>query len=258
MITRPSPQKEWMSVCQELRTLNDRIFECENSQAIQQNAANAKKLVADRLALDSLRYQEQQVEKEITALQEQQKELGSIPVENVEEKGEADLSSLITRQEKVSEEISRKEEMLKQYSGGRQNAKSASTSRKKPKIVPMEALSSEALIAEIEKLQSRLKQLKEDIQLENAEEQTQNDESVERLIEQSRVIEEGMNALNALIENTNVRVRKLNEATFETISKHFKSFCKRLVGTEAFDSSQIPEKDIEMISSVVSTRSIHC
>ena len=247
-----------MSVCQELRTLNDRIFECENSQAIQQNAANAKKLVADRLALDSLRYQEQQVEKEITTLQEQQKELESIPVENVEEKGEADLSSLITRQEKVSEEISRKEEMLKQYSGGRQNAKSASTSRKKPKIVPMEALSSEALIAEIEKLQSRLKQLKEDIQLENAEEQTQNDESVERLIEQSRVIEEGMNALNALIENTNVRVRKLNEATFETISKHFKSFCKRLVGTEAFDSSQIPEKDIEMISSVVSTRSIHC
>ena len=225
-----------MSVCQELRTLNDRIFECENSQAVQQNAANAKKLVADRLALDSLNYQQQQVEKEINALQEQQKrELESIPVtENVEEKEEADLSSLITRQEKVSEEIAKKEQAIDQYAGPGRNAKNANKPGKRSKIVPMNGFSSsssssEELIAEIEKLQARLKQLKEDIQLENAEEQTQNDESVETLLERAKVIEEGMNALSALIESTNVRVKKLNEATFETISKHFKSFCKRLV-----------------------------
>ena len=219
--------------------LNDRIFECENSQAVQQNAANAKKLVADRLALDSLNYQQQQVEKEINALQEQQKrELESIPVtENVEEKEEADLSSLITRQEKVSEEIAKKEQAIDQYAGPGRNAKNANKPGKRSKIVPMNgsssssssSSSSEELIAEIEKLQARLKQLKEDIQLENAEEQTQNDESVETLLERAKVIEEGMNALSALIESTNVRVKKLNEATFETISKHFKSFCKRLV-----------------------------
>lgn len=227
-----------MSVCQELRTLNDRIFECENSQAVQQNAANAKKLVADRLALDSLNYQQQQVEKEINTLQEQQKrELESVPVtENVEEKEEADLSSLITRQEKVSEEIAKKEQAIDQYAGPGRNTKNANKPGKRPKIVPMNGYSSsssssssEELIAEIEKLQARLKQLKEDIQLENAEEQTQNDESVETLLERAKVIEEGMNALSALIESTNVRVKKLNEATFETISKHFKSFCKRLV-----------------------------
>lgn len=225
-----------MSVCQELRTLNDRIFECENSQAVQQNAANVKKLVADRLALDSLNYQQQQVEKEINALQEQQKrELESVPVtENVEEKEEADLSSLITRQEKVSEEIAKKEQAIDQYAGPGRNAKNANKPGKRLKIVPMNGLSSsssssEELIAEIEKLQARLKQLKEDIQLENAEEQAQNDESVETLLERAKVIEEGMNALSALIESTNVRVKKLNEATFETISKHFKSFCKRLV-----------------------------
>lgn len=224
-----------MSVCQELRTLNDRIFECENSQAVQQNAANAKKLVADRLALDSLNYQQQQVEKEINTLQEQQKrELESIPVtENVEEKEEADLSSLITRQEKVSEEIAKKEQAIDQYAGPGRNAKNANKPGKRSKIVPMNgsssSSSSEELIAEIEMLQARLKQLKEDIQLENAEEQTQNDESVETLLERAKVIEEGMNALSALIESTNVRVKKLNEATFETISKHFKSFCKRLV-----------------------------
>ena len=225
-----------MSVCQELRTLNDRIFECENSQAVQQNAANAKKLVADRLALDSLNYQQQQVEKEINTLQEQQKrELESVPVtENVEEKEEADLSSLITRQEKVSEEIAKKEQAIDQYAGSGRNAKNANKPGKRSKIVPMNGFSSsssssEELIAEIEKLQARLKQLKEDIQLENAEEQTQNDESVETLLERAKMIEEGMNALSALIESTNVRVKKLNEATFETISKHFKSFCKRLV-----------------------------
>lgn len=93
----------------------------------------------------------------------------------------------------------------------------------------MNGSSSEELISEIDKLQARLKQLKEDIQLENAEEQTQNDESVETLLERAKVIEEGMNALGTLIDDTNVRVKKLNEATFETISKHFKSFCKRLV-----------------------------
>lgn len=219
-----------MSVCQELRTLNNRIFECENSQAVQQNAANAKKLVADRLALDSLNYQQQQVEKEISALQEQQRELESVAVpENVEEKAEADLSSLITRQEKVAEEIANKEQVIRQYTGPRQNARNPAKSGKRSKIVPMNGSSSEKLIAEIDKLQARLKQLKEDIQLENAEAQTQNDESVETLLERAKVIEEGMSALGALIENTNVRVKKLNEATFETISKHFKSFCKRLV-----------------------------
>lgn len=219
-----------MGVCQELRGLSDRIFECENSQAVQQNAANAKKLVADRLALDSLNYQQQQVEKEISALQEQQKELESVAVpENVEEKAEADLSSLITRQEKVAEEIANKEQVIRKYTGPRQNVKNSTKSGKRSKIVPMNGSSSEELISEIDKLQARLKQLKEDIQLENAEEQTQNDESVETLLERAKVIEEGMNALGALIDNTNVRVKKLNEATFETISKHFKSFCKRLV-----------------------------
>ena len=219
-----------MGVCQELRVLSDRIFECENSQAVQQNAANAKKLVADRLALDSLNYQQQQVEKEISALQEQQKELESVAVpENVEEKAEADLSSLITRQEKVAEEIANKEQVIRKYTGPRQNVKNSTKSGKRSKIVPMNGSSSEELISEIDKLQARLKQLKEDIQLENAEEQTQNDESVETLLERAKVIEEGMNALGALIDNTNVRVKKLNEATFETISKHFKSFCKRLV-----------------------------
>lgn len=219
-----------MGVCQELRGLNDRIFECENSQAVQQNAANAKKLVADRLALDSLNHQQQQVEKEISALQEQQKELESVAVpENMEEKAEADLSSLITRQEKVAEEIANKEQVIRKYTGPRQNVKNPTKSWKRSKIVPMNGSSSEELISEIDKLQARLKQLKEDIQLENAEEQTQNDESVETLLERAKVIEEGMNALGALIDNTNVRVKKLNEATFETISKHFKSFCKRLV-----------------------------
>ena len=219
-----------MGVCQELRGLSDRIFECENSQAVQQNAANAKKLVADRLALDSLNYQQQQVEKEISALQEQQKELESVAVpENVEEKAEADLSSLITRQEKVAEEIANKEQVIRKYTGPRQNVKNSTKSGKRSKIVPMNGSSSEELISEIDKLQARLKQLKEDIQLENAEEQTQNDESVETLLERAKVIEEGMNALGALIDNTNVRVKKLNEATFETISKNFKSFCKRLV-----------------------------
>ena len=219
-----------MGVCQELRGLSDRIFECENSQAVQQNAANAKKLVADRLALDSLNYQQQQVEKEISALQEQQKELESVAVpENVEEKAEADLSSLITRQEKVAEEIANKEQVIRKYTGPKQNAKNPTKSGKRSKIAPMNGSSSEELISEIDKLQARLKQLKEDIQLENAEEQTQNDESVETLLERAKVIEEGMNALGALIDNTNVRVKKLNEATFETISKHFKSFCKRLV-----------------------------
>lgn len=219
-----------MSVCQELRTLNDRIFECENSQAVQQNAANAKKLVADRLTLDSLNYQQQQVEREIRALQEQQKELESVAIpENMEEKAEADLSSLITRQEKVAEEIANKEQVIRQYTDSKQNAKNSNKSGKRSKIVPMNGSSSEELISEIDKLQARLKQLKEDIQLENAEEETQNDESVETLLERAKVIEEGMNALGALIDNTNVRVKKLNEATFETISKHFKSFCKRLV-----------------------------
>ena len=219
-----------MGVCQELRGLNDRIFECENSQAVQQNAANAKKLVADRLALDSLNHQQQQVEKEISALQEQQKELESVAVpENVEEKAEADLSSLITRQEKVAEEIANKEQVIRKYTGPKQNAKNSTKSGKRSKIVPMNGSSSEELISEIDKLQARLKQLKEDIQLENAEEQTQNDESVETLLERAKVIEEGMNALGTLIDDTNVRVKKLNEATFETISKHFKSFCKRLV-----------------------------
>lgn len=219
-----------MGVCQELRGLNDRIFECENSQAVQQNAANAKKLVTDRLALDSLNHQQQQVEKEISALQEQQKELESVAVpENMEEKAEADLSSLITRQEKVAEEIANKEQVIRKYTGPKQNAKNPTKSGKRSKIVPMNGSSSEELISEIDKLQARLKQLKEDIQLENAEEQTQNDESVETLLERAKVIEEGMNALGALIDNTNVRVKKLNEATFETISKHFKSFCKRLV-----------------------------
>lgn len=219
-----------MGVCQELRGLNDRIFECENSQAVQQNAANAKKLVADRLALDSLNYQQQQVEKEISALQEQQKELESVAVpENVEEKAEADLSSLITRQEKVAEEIANKEQVIRKYTGPKQNVKNSTKSGKRSKIVPMNGSSSEELISEIDKLQARLKQLKEDIQLENAEEQTQNDESVETLLERAKVIEEGMNALGTLIDDTNVRVKKLNEATFETISKHFKSFCKRLV-----------------------------
>lgn len=219
-----------MGVCQELRGLSDRIFECENSQAVQQNAANAKKLVADRLALDSLNYQQQQVEKEISTLQEQQKELESVAVPgNVEEKAEADLSSLITRQEKVAEEIANKEQVIRKYTGPKQNVKNPTKSGKRSKIVPMNGSSSEELISEIDKLQARLKQLKEDIQLENAEEQTQNDESVETLLERAKVIEEGMNALGALIDNTNVRVKKLNEATFETISKHFKSFCKRLV-----------------------------
>lgn len=219
-----------MGVCQELRGLNDRIFECENSQAVQQNAANAKKLVADRLALDSLNHQQQQVEKEISALQEQQKELESVAVpENVEEKAEADLSSLITRQEKVAEEIANKEQVIRKYTGPTQNAKNPTKSGKRSRIAPMNGSSSEELISEIDKLQARLKQLKEDIQLENAEEQTQNDESVETLLERAKVIEEGMNALGTLIDNTNVRVKKLNEATFETISKHFKSFCKRLV-----------------------------
>ena len=219
-----------MGVCQELRGLSDRIFECENSQAVQQNAANAKKLVADRLALDSLNHQQQQVEKEISALQEQQKELESVAVpENVEEKAEADLSSLITRQEKVAEEIANKEQVIRKYTGPKQNVKNSTKSGKRSKIVPMNGSSSEELISEIDKLQARLKQLKEDIQLENAEEQTQNDESVETLLERAKVIEEGMNALGTLIDNTNVRVKKLNEATFETISKHFKSFCKRLV-----------------------------
>ena len=219
-----------MGVCQELRGLNDRIFECENSQAVQQNAANAKKLVADRLALDSLNHQQQQVEKEISALQEQQKELESVAVpENVEEKAEADLSSLITRQEKVAEEIANKEQVIRKYTGPRQNVKNSTKSGKRSKIVPMNGSSSEELISEIDKLQARLKQLKEDIQLENAEEQTQNDESVDTLLERAKVIEEGMNALGTLIDDTNVRVKKLNEATFETISKHFKSFCKRLV-----------------------------
>ena len=219
-----------MGVCQELRGLNDRIFECENSQAVQQNAANAKKLVADRLALDSLNHQQQQVEKEISALQEQQKELESVAVpENVEEKAEADLSSLITRQEKVAEEIANKEQVIRKYTGPKQNVKNSTKSGKRSKIVPMNGSSSEELISEIDKLQARLKQLKEDIQLENAEEQTQNDESVETLLERAKVIEEGMNALGTLIDNTNVRVKKLNEATFETIFKHFKSFCKRLV-----------------------------
>ena len=219
-----------MGVCQELRGLNDRIFECENSQAVQQNAANAKKLVADRLALDSLNYQQQQVEKEISALQEQQKELESVAVpENVEEKAEADLSSLITRQEKVAEEIANKEQVIRKYTGPKQNVKNSTKSGKRSKIVPMNGSSSEELISEIDKLQARLKQLKEDIQLENAEEQTQNDESVETLLERAKVIEEGMNALGTLIDDTNVRVKKLNEATFETIFKHFKSFCKRLV-----------------------------
>lgn len=219
-----------MGVCQELRGLNDRIFECENSQAVQQNAANAKKLVADRLALDSLNHQQQQVEKEISALQEQQKELESVAVpENVEEKAEADLSSLITRQEKVAEEIANKEQVIRKYTGPKQNVKNSTKSGKRSKIVPMNGSSSEELISEIDKLQARLKQLKEDIQLENAEEQTQNDESVETLLERAKVIEEGMNALGTLIDDTNVRVKKLNEATFETISKHFKSFCKRLV-----------------------------
>lgn len=219
-----------MGVCQELRGLSDRIFECENSQAVQQNAANAKKLVADRLALDSLNHQQQQVEKEISALQEQQKELESVAVPgNVEEKAEADLSSLITRQEKVAEEIANKEQVIRKYTGPKQNAKNPTKSGKRSKIVPMNGSSSEELISEIDKLQARLKQLKEDIQLENAEEQTQNDESVETLLERAKVIEEGMNALGTLIDDTNVRVKKLNEATFETISKHFKSFCKRLV-----------------------------
>ena len=219
-----------MGVCQELRGLSDRIFECENSQAVQQNAANAKKLVADRLALDSLNHQQQQVEKEIGALQEQQKELESVAVpENVEEKAEADLSSLITRQEKVAEEIANKEQVIRKYTGPKQNVKNSTKSGKRSKIVPMNGSSSEELISEIDKLQARLKQLKEDIQLENAEEQTQNDESVETLLERAKVIEEGMNALGTLIDDTNVRVKKLNEATFETISKHFKSFCKRLV-----------------------------
>ena len=219
-----------MGVCQELRGLNDRIFECENSQAVQQNAANAKKLVADRLALDSLNHQQQQVEKEISALQEQQKELESVAVpENVEEKAEADLSSLITRQEKVAEEIANKEQVIRKYTGPKQNVKNSTKSGKRSKIAPMNGSSSEELISEIDKLQARLKQLKEDIQLENAEEQTQNDESVETLLERAKVIEEGMNALGTLIDDTNVRVKKLNEATFETISKHFKSFCKRLV-----------------------------
>ena len=219
-----------MGVCQELRGLNDRIFECENSQAVQQNAANAKQLVADRLALDSLNHQQQQVEKEIGALQEQQKELESVAVpENVEEKAEADLSSLITRQEKVAEEIANKEQVIRKYTGPKQNAKNPTKSGKRSKIAPMNGSSSEELISEIDKLQARLKQLKEDIQLENAEEQTQNDESVETLLERAKVIEEGMNALGTLIDDTNVRVKKLNEATFETISKHFKSFCKRLV-----------------------------
>ena len=219
-----------MGVCQELRGLNDRIFECENSQAVQQNAANAKKLVADRLALDSLNHQQQQVEREISALQEQQKELESVAVpENVEEKAEADLSSLITRQEKVAEEIANKEQVIRKYTGPRQNVKNSTKSGKRSKIVPMNGSSSEELISEIDKLQARLKQLKEDIQLENAEEQTQNDESVDTLLERAKVIEEGMNALGTLIDDTNVRVKKLNEATFETISKHFKSFCKRLV-----------------------------
>ena len=219
-----------MGVCQELRGLNDRIFECENSQAVQQNAANAKKLVADRLALDSLNHRQQQVEKEISALQEQQKELESVAVpENVEEKAEADLSSLITRQEKVAEEIANKEQVIRKYTGPKQNVKNSTKSGKRSKIVPMNGSSSEELISEIDKLQARLKQLKEDIQLENAEEQTQNDESVETLLERAKVIEEGMNALGTLIDDTNVRVKKLNEATFETISKHFKSFCKRLV-----------------------------
>ena len=219
-----------MGVCQELRGLNDRIFECENSQAVQQNAANAKKLVADRLALDSLNHQQQQVEKEISALQEQQKELESVAVpENVEEKAEADLSSLITRQEKVAEEIANKEQVIRKYTGPKQNVKNSTKSGKRSRIAPMNGSSSEELISEIDKLQARLKQLKEDIQLENAEEQTQNDESVETLLERAKVIEEGMNALGTLIDDTNVRVKKLNEATFETISKHFKSFCKRLV-----------------------------
>ena len=219
-----------MGVCQELRGLSDRIFECENSQAVQQNAANAKQLVADRLALDSLNHQQQQVEKEIGALQEQQKELESVAVpENVEEKAEADLSSLITRQEKVAEEIANKEQVIRKYTGPKQNAKNPTKSGKRSKIAPMNGSSSEELISEIDKLQARLKQLKEDIQLENAEEQTQNDESVETLLERAKVIEEGMNALGALIDNTNVRVNKLHEATFEPISKHFKSLCTRLV-----------------------------
>ena len=163
-------------------------------------------------------------------MQEQQKELESVAVpENVEEKAEADLSSLITRQEKVAEEIANKEQVIRKYTGPRQNVKNSTKSGKRSKIVPMNGSSSEELISEIDKLQARLKQLKEDIQLENAEEQTQNDESVETLLERAKVIEEGMNALGALIDNTNVRVKKLNEATFETISKHFKSFCKRLV-----------------------------
>lgn len=186
--------------------------------------------MADRLALDSLNYQQQQVEKEISALQEQQKELESVAVPgNVEEKAEADLSSLITRQEKVAEEIANKEQVIRKYTGPKQNAKNPTKSGKRSKIVPMNGSSSEELISEIDKLQARLKQLKEDIQLENAEEQTQNDESVETLLERAKVIEEGMNALGTLIDDTNVRVKKLNEATFETISKHFKSFCKRLV-----------------------------
>ena len=229
IITRSSPQKEWMSVCNELRVLNDRIFECENNQAIQQNAANAQKLVTDRLALDSLNYQQQQVEKEIHAFQEQQKELDSVSVENGEEKEEADLSTLITRQEKVAEEITRKEQVMSMYAGRKLNAKSSVSSGKRSKVVPRDGLSSEELIGEIEQLQSRLKQLKEDIQLENAEEHAQKDESVETLIERAKVIEEGMNVLTTLIEHTNIRVKKLNEATFDTISQHFKSFCKRLV-----------------------------
>ena len=222
-MTKPSSQKELAATRQALLDLDEEIFQYENNPAIVQSNTNAQCIVKNQIVLDTLTHQQQRVQSELQNLLKQQRELQSslseIPQETEED---IDLSAIVMKQESLSEAIHKKEQELMKYSD-------IKSDRKRQRVVPVDTLSSEELKSTVLNLQSKLNKLKEDIQFEDAEESSHFDDSLETLLKQRNIIEEGMKSLDKVITQTNNRVKKLNESTFSVISEQFKSFCKRLV-----------------------------
>ena len=226
-MTKPSSQKELATIRQALLDLDEEIFQYENNPEIAQSNTNAQCIVKNQIVLETLIHQQQRVQIELQNLSKQQLELQSSLSEIPQEKEEdIDLSSIVMKQESLSEAIHKKEQELMKYSEDIKN------DRKRQRVVPADTVSSEELKSTVLNLQDKLKQLKEDIQFEDAEESSHFDDSLETLQKQRDIIEEGMKSLESVITQTNDRVKKLNESTFNVISEQFKLFCKRLVGLE--------------------------
>lgn len=70
--------------------------------------------------------------------------------------------------------------------------------------------------------------------------------SIQDLLKQRDVIVNGLQLLEKDVILTQKKVKEIGMKTYDSISRDFSNYCKKLVGHSQYFNTQIPEKDIEL------------